>query len=123
MTRLWYGVDVGELCDTHLLGEHSEMHQEVGTWKRHPHGRAVVRGHVERLQVLPELVRGRHDELAGEMARRGMNHESPLEDFDTIEWPTVGHHDESELARENRERLAGRCQDCADRMEEALAGR
>lgn len=116
MTRLWYGVEPSELCDSHLLGEHAEMHQEVGTWKRHPHGRAVVKGHVDQLQVLPELIRERHDELAEEMQVRGMNHDSPLESFDTMEWPTVDHHHEDELARENRDRLRRRCDDCAGRM-------
>jgi len=112
MTRLWYGVDVEELCDDHLLGEHSEMHQEVGTWHRHPHGKAVVEGHVEKAQVVPTMIRGRHDELAAEMAERGFNHDSPLEEFDPDVMPDVPQERMNGIHEANRDRLARRCDDC-----------
>jgi hypothetical protein len=109
------------MCDQHLLGEHSEMHQEVGTFKRHPHGLAVVRGHVEKLQVFPESLRERHDALAAEMLRRGINHESPLEDFKPVEWPAVPHHHEDRVREENRRDIKQRCDACAARMAEMAA--
>ena len=56
MTRMWLGIRPDELCDQHLRGEHAEMHQEVGTWKRHPHGEAVVEGHTKKGQVEPRLL-------------------------------------------------------------------
>ena len=112
MTRLWVGVDVEELCDDHLLGEHSEMHQEVGTWHRHPYGEAVVAGHVEKAQVVPALIRERHDELAAELEARGFNHDSPLEEFDPGEMPRPPEDRISRLAEANRDRLGERCQEC-----------
>jgi len=113
MTRLWLGVDVSDLCDDHLLGEHSEMHQEVGTWHRHPHGEAVVAGHVEEAQVMPRRIRERHDALAREMAERGMNHDSPLEDFDPSAMPQPTPEAMNGISEANRQRLRRRCDDCA----------
>lgn len=112
MTRLWLGVDPEELCDTHLLGEHSEMHQEVGTWLRHPYGEATVEGHTEKAQVMPHLIRERHDDLAEEMLARGMNHDSPLEDFDPDAMPEVPQDRMDGIHEANRDRLARRCQEC-----------
>jgi|AntDeeMetagen285_2_1112576.scaffolds.fasta_scaffold19822_2 hypothetical protein len=112
MTRLWLGVDPAGLCDQHLLGEHSEMHQEVGTWLRHPHGEAVVEGHVSKLQVVPGEIRERHDALAEEMARREFNHNSPLEDFDAGEMPDVAGATLDEIRDLNRSDLDDRCNDC-----------
>jgi len=116
MTRLWIGVDPSDLCDTHLLGEHSEMHQEVGTWLRHPHGEAVVQGHVDKAQVIPSQIRERHDALADEMARRGMDHDSPLEDFDADAMPQPTPEDMNGINEANRMRLRRRCDDCRERL-------
>jgi hypothetical protein len=118
MTRMWVGVDPAALCDDHLLGEHSEMHQEVGTWLRHPHGGAVVRGHVEEGQVVPDLIRERHGMLAGEMAKRGMDHDSPLEDFDPARMPALPRGlNLADVVSEAREDLADRCPRCSARLE------
>jgi len=112
VTRLWCGVDVADLCDQHLLGEHSEMHQEVGTWLRHPHGEAVVEGHVEGAQVVPRMIRDRHDDLAAEMVERGFNHDSPLEDFNPDAMPSVPQERMNGIHEANRDRLRRRCDDC-----------
>ncbi|MCU4925251.1 pyrimidine dimer DNA glycosylase/endonuclease V [Halobacteria archaeon AArc-dxtr1] len=109
MTRLW-GVDPALLCDQHLLGEHSEMHQEVGTLLNHPHGEAIVRGHAERNQVDTSLLQSRHDELAVELERRGMNHESPLAYDDDHELGSID-------VERNLSELAQRCVDCRARIE------
>lgn len=115
MTRMWLGVDPADLCDQHLLGEHSEIHQEVGTWLRHPHGEAVVAGHVEKAQVVPRRIRERHADLVAEMDRRDMNHDSPLEDFNAGEMPPIA-HDLSLITSTNRADLAERCKDCRERL-------
>lgn len=73
-----WGVKPKFLCRKHLLGEHVEMHQEVGTLKNHPHGEAVVKGHARKKQIDTSLIKERHEELVEEMERRGMSHESPL---------------------------------------------
>lgn len=108
MTRMW-GVDPRLLCRNHLLGEHREMHQEVGTLRNHPHGRAIVEGHAERGQVDTRKLQERHDELVEEMERRGFEHDSPLAYEDELALGTID-------VAANREDLAERCDACRERM-------
>lgn len=109
MTRLW-GVDPEILCREHLLGEHKEMHQEVGTLRKHPHGQAIVEGHAERQQVDTSLLQRRHDDLVSEMNRRGMNHDSPMDYTDE--------RDLGEIDKEaNLSELIDRCDKCKKRYE------
>lgn len=117
MTRMWLGIDPSDLCQQHLVAEHGELHQEVGTYLRHPHGEAVVRGHVEKAQVVPSKIRERHDALAAEMERRGYDHDSPLEDFAPEAMPQPTYEAMNGIHDANRERLMRRCDDCAKRME------
>lgn len=109
MTRLWK-IDPVKLCQQHLLGEHAELHQEVGTLLNHPHGEAIVRGHAEKGQVDTSLIQERHDELAVELQRRGLNHESPLDFNDTL---GIGYVD----VEANKIDLAERCEDCKELMD------
>lgn len=121
MTRLW-AVPPECLCDhtddrtdnNHLLGEHAEMHQEVGTFLRHPHGEAVVRGHAADAQVQLSRIEYRHDILAREMASRGFEHDSPLS-FDLHEHRVadLGYVD----PHANLVDLYNRCDDCAARID------
>lgn len=106
-----WGLDPGVLCDQHLLGEHTEMHQEVGTLQNHPHGEAIVRGHADKQQIDTAKIQERHDALAEEMERRGMNHDSPLDYNDAHALGSI------DLAA-NREDLTARCADCRQRIQE-----
>ena len=106
-----WGVDPTLLCDQHLIGEHAEMHQEVGTLRNHPHGEAIVRGHAKKRQVDTAKIQERHDELARELERRGMTHDSPLSYEDTYD---VGQID----PEENRVELSERCSECRRRIED-----
>lgn len=110
MTRMWLGVDPAELCDQHLLGEHAELHQEVGSLEAA--NRNSVRGHVREGQVDLSRLADRHDKLVEEMRARGMNHDSPLD------MPT-GPYAENDAIDEalNRRDLADRCDDCRSRMD------
>lgn len=111
MTRMWKGVDLGEMCDQHLLGLHKELHQEIGTLLNHPHGQAIVEGHVEKGQVVLSKVEKYHEDVVDEMLDRGMNHDSPLdvppEIHDNPLWD-VDNLDEEH----NRQDLNERCEDC-----------
>jgi len=105
MTRQW-NINPTLLCDQHLHCEHKEMHQAAGSINA---GRSV-KGHTERGQLNPETIDARHDELAEEMLDRGMNHASPLPDY---EWD--GESVEIDV-EDNRKDLAERCEDCAERL-------
>lgn len=111
MTRLW-GVDPALLCREHLLGEHREMHQEIGTLRNHPHGEAIVQGHAEQGQVDTSRLQERHDELVAEMERRGYDHASPMDYEDQLD---LGEID----VVANREELMERCDKCRERIREA----
>lgn len=110
MTNMWLGIPVEHLCDQHLLGLHKELHQEAGTLENHPHGEAIVRGHWVFGQVSTDRVRERHQEVAKEMERRGMNHDSPL-DFED----RYGFHSWMiglPLEQVQKVKLSNRCGDC-----------
>lgn len=88
------------MCRKHLLGEHVECHMFVGHLNA---GRRLGRyayGLCGR-----HLIRKRHDELAAEMVRRGMRHESPLAAFNETRMGFV--HPDAALRD-----LIGRCPDC-----------
>ncbi len=75
--RVW-DVDPRLLCRAHLLGEHRELHaiwivltQERSGYARHPE---TIRWR-GKLCALFE----RHEQLVGEMKRRGYRHGSPLD--------------------------------------------
>ena len=62
------------LCERHLLGEHCEIHMFVGAIKK----QLSLNGYVENNLLECASLLERHDDLAEEMTRRGMNHASPL---------------------------------------------
>jgi len=72
--RMW-NVNPAVMCRQHLLGEHLEMHMFAGYIRC---GRRLS-GFIKNGLVEVERVKSRHDELAGEMCRRGYAHCSPLE--------------------------------------------
>lgn len=113
MTRMWM-VDPVYMCREHLLGEHSELHQLVGTIRNHDHGEAIVEGHADEGNVDTTKINHRHIILVAEMNRRGMDHDSPL--FYEPDEPEIGRGSISE--RKNIEDLYTRCEDCRERIED-----
>jgi hypothetical protein len=104
-----WNVDPEVMCDQHLLGEHNEMHMLTAGIRKHPHGEAIAKGHAEKQQVNTSLIQERHDELAEEMERRGMNHDSPLDYEDEL---NVGEVD----VDRHLQMLADRCGECRERI-------
>lgn len=97
------------LCDQHLLGEHAELHQEVGQIQAG--NIATVRGHVEHGQVDIDRIRQRHDQLERAGRARGMAMSSPLPEFGAID---LGGAIDPEASLDD---LAGRCENCRDRIQ------
>ena len=75
--RMWM-VDPRLLCRQHLLGEHGELHKHLHNWRK----KHAIDGRVRVNSIEPRAYKSRHDALAEEMLRRGMNHRSPLEQPD-----------------------------------------
>lgn len=108
MTRMWSGVEPSEMCRHHLLGEHKEIHQLVGTINA---GRRL--GEVSRY-VRVEDVRERHEALVREMTGRGYHHRSPLP---PIEREVRGLEHEPLGDEEHRRELWSRCAECRKRAD------
>lgn len=71
--RMWM-VDPEIMCRQHLLGEHVECHMFVGSINRG----ISMKGYLQKGQLEVNSLRRRHDALARELERRGMDHKSPL---------------------------------------------
>ena len=104
VVRMWM-IDPRLLCRQHLLGEHGEIHKHRHNFvKRHS-----MRGRIG--QIEPLRMKQRHDELASEMLRRGMDHRSPYDQ------PFLSYlSDEERLSRvnikESKRVLRKRCKEC-----------
>lgn len=76
--RMW-GIDPKFLCKKHLLGEHGEIHKHMHNFvKKHK----ITKRISPIVQIEPENMKSRHDELSEEMLKRGYNHNSPYEQPD-----------------------------------------
>tara|TARA_B110001454_G_C12557035_1_gene365993 strand:+ start:377 stop:703 length:327 start_codon:yes stop_codon:yes gene_type:complete len=104
-----WNVDTKILCNKHLLGEHVEMHMFVGTINKG----ISIRGYIEKGLVEPCIIKQRHEELAFELVRRGMNHLSPLPKITKIK--TDWSHAKVDVEDNIRE-LKKRCTDCNARI-------
>ncbi|MDD9806971.1 MAG: hypothetical protein OXU34_01670 [Gammaproteobacteria bacterium] len=108
-----WGVNPALLCDKHLLGEHVEMHMFAGTIKKG----ISTRGYEETGLVVLSKIRARHDAIAREMKRRGMNHRSPMDRI--VNGRKGGWIDEAKNLRE----LKRRCGECRKRIRRHEAGK
>ena len=104
--RQW-NIDPQWMCRKHLLGEHTEMHMAVGTLRR---GLSIA-GFLRDGLLDPATIVTRHNDIAAEMLRRGMNHVSPLDISDA---ELAGYREGVSTINpdHNRRELARRCPDC-----------
>jgi len=111
--RMWM-VDPGLLCKKHLLGEHVECHMLDGSLRR----RRSIAGFLDRGLLEPSQLQARHDALADEMVRRGMQHASPLdaEPWRPEEHPDVCEQDQYVDDVVSLRELSRRCSDCRSRI-------
>jgi hypothetical protein len=78
IVRIW-DVEPWRLCRSHLLGEHRELH---AVWTILTRGKRGYALHPETLRWQGRLraLYLRHEALVAEMARRGYNHGTPLDE-------------------------------------------
>lgn len=86
MTRQ-FNIDPRLLCQQHLLGEHSEMHEGVGLIRSEkcPWSTEQMEGQARSGNIDTTWFQPRHHALADELERRGMNHNSPMEYDDELQ--------------------------------------
>jgi len=104
--RMW-NVNPKKMCYQHILGEHVEMHMFVGSINKG----ITLDGYINTGLVEIHNIRKRHDELVEEMLRRGIKHNSPLENFESKKMGKVD-------VKENEKILAERCPTCKKLIEE-----
>jgi len=112
--RMWM-IDPKLLCDKHLLGEHGEIHKHLHNFvKQHSISGRIV----PVVQIEPNSMQYRHDELAKEMLERGFNHNSPYKQPDLNYLPYHERYAKVNLVVSIID-LSNRCQDCKSRIESA----
>lgn len=94
-------VNPRKLCREHLLGEHKELHQLVGSLLK---GKSV-KGYIEKGQVEIHSIEKRHKELVKEMIARGYKHKSPIKKFKSFRAGKIN-------ILENERELERRCKNC-----------
>ncbi|MCA9387330.1 hypothetical protein KC669_04825 [Candidatus Dojkabacteria bacterium] len=105
------------LCNQHLIGEHGEIH-------KHRHN--FVKGHsikkrVELNQIEPLSMETRHNELAAEMLRRDMTHQSPYTLPDLSKIP-IHHRNYKVNVESAMVELHSRCAKCKHRYDLYIKG-
>lgn len=108
--RMWT-IDPKLLCQTHLFGEHFEIHLHRHNFvKRHS-----ILGRVYPIVFIePQNMKLRHDELVKEILARGKNHNSPYELPDLSHLPDNQRYAKVDLSY-NLSDLFDRCSDCHKR--------
>jgi hypothetical protein len=96
-----WNVNTKKMCRQHLLGEHKELHQAVGSLRK---GRSLE-GHIKKGQLEIHNIRARHVQLVQEMKARGYKHNSPLKSFDSKKSGKIN-------KKANERELAKRCKNC-----------
>lgn len=109
--RMW-GVNPKLLCRQHLLGEHNEIHKHRHNFvKKH----SIAKRISPVVQIEPENMKKRHDELVEEMIARGYNHNSPYEQPDLSHLTSEERYAKIEIGISIAD-LRNRCPECTKRI-------
>lgn len=110
--RMWM-LKVSDLCNSHLIGEHGEIHKHKHNFVK---GHSITGRLTPIVQVEPSSMQVRHDELAAEMLARGMNHNSPYEQPDLSKYSEEVLNARVDLEISKKD-LCSRCEKCRARIE------
>ena len=106
--RMWM-VNPEKLCSKHLLGEHGELHKFIPSF----HKKYSIDNRVSPVvQIELSSYQSRHDELATEMLRRGMNYKSPLPELPDFSYLPKHQYEAKVDKNISIEDLKNRCEDC-----------
>jgi len=109
--RMWM-IDPKLLCQKHLLGEHGEIHKHRHNFvKQH----SITKRVSPVVQIEPNAMETRHDVLAKEILRRGMNHQSPFVQPSVAYLPVAEQLAVVDTQNSLRD-LSNRCLECAKRI-------
>jgi len=100
------------LCNKHLIGEHGEIHKHKHNFVKKHNISGRIRPVV---QIEPSSMKTRHDEIAIEMLKRGMNHKSDYDQPD-ISYLSKDLRFAKVDIEVSKKDLIERCQDCKNRI-------
>ena len=101
------------LCNKHLLGEHGELHKFIPTFKK---GYRVDKRVSPIVQIQFKGYQERHDALAEEMIKRGMNHKSPLPELPDFKSIYKEYYEKTVDISNSINDLTMRCERCKERI-------
>jgi len=111
--RMW-DVNPAIMCRQHLLGEHSELHMFIGTFRK----RISFKGYLANGLIDTNKVKQRHEQLVTEMTKRGYNHRSPIDEQLCADMATQFKNTEYDFSVEaNLKELLRRCDRCRQNYE------
>ena len=112
--RMWM-IDPAKLCRKHLLGEHGELHKFLPSFVK----KFKVANRVSPIvQIELSSYKKRHDELAIEMLKRGMNHKSPINKLPDFSYLPQNHYNAKVNIENSIKDLKQRCNHCKELLEE-----
>ena len=111
-----WGINPELLCKKHLLGEHGEIHKHRHNFvKQHK----ITKRITPVVQIEPESMEKRHNELAEEMTRRGYNHNSPYELPDLSYLKDFERYAKIDIQNSIND-LSNRCPECAKKIGQTI---
>lgn len=115
MPRMWM-VDPATMCNKHLVAEHHECHVFEGRIR----SGLAIQGYLDNNLLEPLMLCLRHDDLAHEMLKRGMQHVTPIREGTPQAIFTLP--EEQRFVTINRSAAAAelhrRCEECRRRAQE-----
>lgn len=102
------------LCNKHLLGEHGEIHKHKHNFQK----KHSIKGRIFPIvQIEPASMELRHNALAVEMIKRGMNHKSDYSMPDISYLPEQSRNAIVNVSTSKHD-LSFRCLECSKRIKE-----
>lgn len=106
------------LCRKHLLGEHGELHKHRHMFEK----QYSITGRIRpTIQIEPESMKKRHDELAQEILDRGYKHNSPYTQPSLLYLPSCEKNAIVDPFKSISD-LKLRCKDCKERIKKNNEG-
>ena len=113
--RMW-GINPRLLCDKHLIGEHGEIHKHRHNFvKQH----RITKRISPVVQIEPQNMETRHNQLATEMLARGFNHNSPYELPDLSYLPINERNAKIDIQNSITD-LYNRCPECHKKLSDSI---
>ena len=113
--RMW-GINPSLLCRQHLLGEHNEIHKHKHNFVKH---HSIAKRISPVVQIEPDNMEKRHNELVDEMIKRGYNHNSPYSLPDLSYLKLIERFAKIDINNSIID-LINRCPECAKRINEKV---